>query len=61
MASAVAFLEREGYRPRAVDLSVEQLPPTESLADLRLVAVSVPMHTALHTGVLQTGESRLRE
>jgi len=49
-ASATAFLRRAGHRVRAVDLAVERLdaaPP----GPVRLVAVSVPMHTALRIAV----------
>jgi radical SAM superfamily enzyme YgiQ (UPF0313 family) len=45
-----AFLERAGFRPAAVDLAVERLEP-ERLRRARLVAISVPMHTALRLGL----------
>ena len=45
-----AFLERAGYAPAVVDLSVEPLDP-ERIRRARLVAISVPMHTALRLGV----------
>jgi len=45
-----AFLERAGFRPAAVDLAVERLDP-ERLRRARLVAISVPMHTALRLGL----------
>jgi len=51
VASAVAFLERDGYRPSAVDIAVERLPEFSEDGAPRLVAISVPMHTALHAGV----------
>lgn len=41
-----AFLERAGYRPATLDLAVEALDP-ERVRRARLVAFSVPMHTAL--------------
>jgi radical SAM superfamily enzyme YgiQ (UPF0313 family) len=45
-----AFLERAGFRPAAVDLAVERLEP-ERLRRARLVAISVPMHTAMRLGI----------
>jgi radical SAM superfamily enzyme YgiQ (UPF0313 family) len=45
-----AFLERAGYAPAVLDLSVEPLDP-EKIRRARLVAISVPMHTALRLGV----------
>jgi radical SAM superfamily enzyme YgiQ (UPF0313 family) len=50
LASPLAFLERAGYAAEALDISVE---PFESarFARARLVAISVPMHTALRLGV----------
>ncbi len=45
-----AFLERAGYRPAALDLQVEPLDP-ERVRAARLVALSVPMHTALRLGL----------
>ncbi|HSN16406.1 MAG TPA: CUAEP/CCAEP-tail radical SAM protein [Anaeromyxobacteraceae bacterium] len=45
-----AFLERAGFRPAALDLAIEPLDPARVLA-ARLVALSVPMHTALRLGV----------
>jgi radical SAM superfamily enzyme YgiQ (UPF0313 family) len=50
LALARAFLERAGFRPAALDLSVERLDP-ERLRRARLVAISVPMHTALRLGI----------
>jgi radical SAM superfamily enzyme YgiQ (UPF0313 family) len=50
IALPAAFLERAGYRPAALDLSVERLDP-ERVRRARLVAVSVPMHTALRLGL----------
>jgi radical SAM superfamily enzyme YgiQ (UPF0313 family) len=54
VASAAAFLERAGFAVRAIDLAVEPIDglfdgPTDGRP--RLVALSVPMHTALHVGV----------
>ena len=54
MASAKAFLERAGFRPVGHDLALEPLEGFEdrSAADPPdLVAIAVPMHTALHIGV----------
>lgn len=53
MASAAAFLERAGFRTRAIDLAVEKLDRLldADAGEVRLVAISVPMHTALHIGV----------
>lgn len=53
VASAVAFLERAGFRPAALDLALEPLDRLLARAPdppVRLVAISVPMHTALHIG-----------
>lgn len=50
-ATALAFLERAGFRPRAVDLALEPLDAVPALDEVRLALVSVPMHTALHVGV----------
>jgi radical SAM superfamily enzyme YgiQ (UPF0313 family) len=45
-----AFLERAGFRPAALDLAVEPLDEARARA-ARLVAISVPMHTALRLGL----------
>ena len=45
-----AFLERAGYAPAVLDLAVEPLD-AEKVRRARLVAISVPMHTALRLGV----------
>ncbi len=50
LASPLAFLARAGYAPVAVDTAVEPLQD-EVIARARLVAISVPMHTALRLGV----------
>jgi radical SAM superfamily enzyme YgiQ (UPF0313 family) len=50
LAFPMAFLERAGFSPAAVDLAVEALDP-EKIRRARLVAISVPMHTALRIGV----------
>lgn len=51
LASPLAYLARAGYRPVAVDSSVEALTD-EAIKRARLVAISVPMHTALRLGVI---------
>jgi radical SAM superfamily enzyme YgiQ (UPF0313 family) len=51
VAWPAAFLERAGYAPAVLDLSVEPFD-AEKVARARLVAISVPMHTALRLGVL---------
>src|SRR5262245_38842316 len=50
VAWAAAFLEARGYRPAVMDVSVEPFD-AEKAARARVVAVSVPMHTALRVGV----------
>src|SRR5207247_1811567 len=45
-----AFLERAGYVPATIDLAVEALDEP-SLRQARLIAIAVPMHTALRLGV----------
>ena len=50
LALPMAFLERAGYRPAALDLAVEPLDEA-CVRRARLVAISVPMHTALRIGV----------
>jgi radical SAM superfamily enzyme YgiQ (UPF0313 family) len=50
VALPAAFLEQAGYRPAALDLAVERLD-LERVGRARLVAISVPMHTALRLGV----------
>src|SRR5919108_2939245 len=51
VAWPTAFLERAGYRPAVLDHSVEPFD-AEKVARARLVAISVPMHTALRLGVV---------
>jgi radical SAM superfamily enzyme YgiQ (UPF0313 family) len=50
VATALAELRRAGFDAAALDVSVEDLDE-EALRRARLVAVSVPMHTALRLGV----------
>ena len=53
VASAVAFLRRAGFVPTCLDLAVEELDAAAEarLAAARLVAISVPMHTAMALGL----------
>jgi len=57
VAWPAAFLERRGYRPAVLDVSVEPFDP-ETVRRARLVAVSVPMHTALRVGVAFAARAR---
>src|SRR5437764_1166639 len=57
VAWPAAFLERAGYRPAVMDLSVEPFD-ADKVRRARLVAVAVPMHTALRVGV--AAASRVR-
>jgi radical SAM superfamily enzyme YgiQ (UPF0313 family) len=50
VAWPAAFLERAGFAPAVLDLSVEPFDE-DRVAPARLVAISVPMHTALRLGV----------
>ncbi|MBI4636893.1 MAG: radical SAM protein [Candidatus Rokubacteria bacterium] len=50
VAWPAAFLERHGYAPALIDVSVEPFDP-EKAARARFVGISVPMHTALRLGV----------
>jgi len=49
-ALPLAFLERAGFAPDALDISVQDFDEAK-VAQARLVAISVPMHTALRLGV----------
>ena len=51
VAWPAAFLERHGYAPAVMDVSVEPFDAAR-VAEARLVAIAVPMHTALRLGVL---------
>ena len=57
VAWAAAFLEARGYAPAVMDVSVEPFDP-DKVARARVVAVSVPMHTALRVGVALIGRVR---
>src|SRR2546421_7704913 len=50
IAWPAAFLQRAGYAPAVMDLSVEPFD-AEKIRRARLIAISVPMHTALRIGV----------
>jgi len=50
VAWPAAFLEREGYAPAVMDVSVEPFD-AERVRRAKLIAISVPMHTALRLGV----------
>jgi radical SAM superfamily enzyme YgiQ (UPF0313 family) len=50
IASPLGFLERAGYAPEGLDISVERFD-LEKVARARFVGISVPMHTALRLGV----------
>jgi radical SAM superfamily enzyme YgiQ (UPF0313 family) len=50
LASPLAFLRQASYDPAAIDTSVSALP-NEALTRARILAISVPMHTALRLGV----------
>ncbi len=57
VAWPAAFLERLGYHPAVMDVSVE---PFDAMRATRakLVAISVPMHTALRVGVVAAARVR---
>ena len=48
LASPLAMLRQAGYDPAAIDTSVSALPD-EALTRARVLAISVPMHTALRS------------
>ena len=50
LAVPLAFLERAGFAPVALDIAVDALDPF-AVGRARFVGVSVPMHTALRLGV----------
>ncbi len=52
-----AFLERAGYAPDGLDLAVEPLDEGK-VGRARLIAIAVPMHTALRVGVRAAGRMR---
>lgn len=50
IAAPLAHLEAAGFAPAALDLAVERAP-RDAIERAKLIAVSVPMHTALRLGV----------
>ncbi len=50
LASPLAFLERAGHQPRAIDISIEPFDENQARR-ARFVGISVPMHTALRLGI----------
>lgn len=50
VAWPAAVLERHGFAPAVLDISVEPLD-AEKVRRARLIAISVPMHTALRVGI----------
>jgi radical SAM superfamily enzyme YgiQ (UPF0313 family) len=58
LATLGSFLERSGFAPAYVDTSIERLDDS-AVMRAKLVAISVPMHTALRLGV--TVLRRIRE
>ena len=59
LAAAAGFLRAAGHEVVAVDLAVESFDNLDALSGCRLVALSVPMHTALHVGVRAAKRIRL--
>ena len=57
VAWPAGFLERLGYAPAIMDVSVEPFD-ADKVRRARLVAISVPMHTALRLGVMVAGRVR---
>lgn len=57
VAWPAAFLERAGFRPALMDVSVEPLDDGK-LARARLIAISVPMHTAMRLGLEVAARAR---
>ncbi len=62
LAQAAGFVRRAGFDPACVDLSVDHLDEAALVqcANARLVAISVPMHTALRLGVEAARRIRAR-
>jgi radical SAM superfamily enzyme YgiQ (UPF0313 family) len=57
VAWPAAVLERAGYRPGLMDVSVEPVD-VGKLAPARVIAISVPMHTALRLGLEVAARAR---
>ena len=58
VAMPLGFLERVGFSPTAIDVSVEPLD-LEKVSHARFVGIAVPMHTALRLGIYVV--KRIRE
>jgi radical SAM superfamily enzyme YgiQ (UPF0313 family) len=58
LAFPLAYLREAGYAPVAVDTAVDALT-SEAVMRARLVAISVPMHTALRLGMQVAAQVRL--
>lgn len=50
LAMTAAFLEQAGFHPDAVDLQIDRLD-RDRIERAHLIAISVPMHTALRMGI----------
>ncbi|MHB8481631.1 MAG: CUAEP/CCAEP-tail radical SAM (seleno)protein [Nitrospiria bacterium] len=57
IAMPAGFLERAGYHPDLLDLSLERLDH-QKISRARFIGISVPMHTALRLGIQVAGEIR---
>lgn len=57
LASPLATLQAAGYAPQATDTSVQTLDDA-TLRAARLIAISVPMHTALRLGAAVAERAR---
>jgi radical SAM superfamily enzyme YgiQ (UPF0313 family) len=57
LAFPLAYLREAGYAPSVVDTSIDRLTD-EAIIQARLVAISVPMHTALRLGVQVAEQTR---
>ncbi len=57
IASPLALFEEAGFRPAVLDLATEQLHP-KAIRRARLIAIAVPMHTALRIGVRAAAQIR---
>ncbi len=57
VAWPAAFLERAGYHPAMMDVSVEPVDG-QKLQRARVIAISVPMHTALRLGLEVAARAR---
>lgn len=58
LAFPLAYLREAGYRPAVVDTAVRALT-SEQITEAGLVAISVPMHTALRLGLQVAEQVRL--